>query len=346
MKSAQILQFSYDPHTAVEFPLDLEKLFPKGHTLAIEVGCGNGEFLVEWAKINQDWNFVGVELSIASAERFMTRVFKNGLQNVIFVRDDARFVLRELIPDESVKQVMLNFPDPWPKEKHKSRRIIDTRFVQTLSVILEKDGLFDLFTDQQWYAQDAEKIFEESEAFTVSNIQRNPQRITSTKYERKWKEQFRHIYHLRVIKKKKLHIKRILENRSMPHFIGKKKLKSEFIQRLQELEKIEKTKVFKVKEIFEKQDEQAFLLRIVTVDEDYLQTFFILVASHEQGFIVKLDQGFQPYRVLCITYQISGVNLMLQIIFQLTLLDHSGKFFACKLLSNNCNICPVNNGGM
>jgi len=37
---------------------------------------------------------------------------------------------------------------------------------------------------------------------------------------------------------------------------------------------------------------------------------------------------------------------MLQIIFQLTLYDHSGKFFACKLLSNNCNFCPVNNRGM
>jgi len=311
MKSVQILQFSYDPHTAGEFPLDLEKLFPKGHTLAVEVGCGNGEFLVEWAKINQDWNFVGVELSIASAERFMTRVFKNGLQNVIFVRDDARFVLRELFPNESVKQVMLNFPDPWPKEKHRSRRIIDTRFVQTLSVILEKDGLFDLFTDQQWYAQDAEKIFKESEVFSVLNIQRNPQRITSTKYERKWKEQFRHIYHLRAIKKKKLHIKRVLENSSMPHFIGKKKLKSEFIQQLKGLEKIEKTKVFKVKEIFEKKDDQAFLLRTVTVDEDYLQTFFILVASHEQGFIVKLDQGFQPYRTPAVKWAVEVIGKIL-----------------------------------
>ncbi|UCF63834.1 MAG: tRNA (guanosine(46)-N7)-methyltransferase TrmB [bacterium] len=311
MKSVRILQYSFDPHSSGEFPLNLAELFPKGHALAVEVGCGNGEFLVEWAKTKKEWNFVGVELSIASAERFLTRVFQHELHNVIFVRDDARFILRELFPDESVKQVMLNFPDPWPKEKHKSRRIIDPRFVQTLSAVLEYDGLFDLFTDQQWYAQDAEHLFKASGAFAVSNIQQDPERITSTKYERKWKEQFRQIYHLQAIKKKRLQIKRILEESIMPHFIGKKQLKPALIRGLKGLEKIDKTRVFKVKEIFEKQDEQTFLLRTVAVDEDYLQTFFILVASHEQGFIVKLDQGFQPYRTPAVKWAVEVIGKML-----------------------------------
>ena len=308
MKSARILQFTFDPHMSREFPLRIPKLFRKNQALAIEVGCGNGEFLVEWAKTNRDWNFLGVELSIASGERLLTRVLHTGLQNVLFVRDDARFVLRELIPDESVRHVVVNFPDPWPKEKHKARRLIDIRFVETLSAILENDGLFDLFTDQSWYAEEAQSVFKKSGAFTVLDIQLDPQRITSTKYERKWKEQSRRVYHLRTIKKKKLPIKRILENIDMPHFIGDKELKSNVVKNLQGLEKNENGKVFKIKEIFQKPNEQAFLLRTVTVDEDYLQTFFILVAAHERGFIVKLDQGFQPYRTPAVKWAVEVIG--------------------------------------
>ena len=311
MKDIQIFQSHYDPHLSPNFPLNWGRIFKRRASLVVEVGCGNGEFLVEWAKSRPDWNFVGIELSLASGERLLSRIYQNGLQNVRLLRDDARFILRELFANESVAQVMLNFPDPWPKEKHKARRLIDRGFVQTLGTILEKQGIFDLFTDQKWYAEEAKGVFEESNAFKISSIKQNPQRSSSTKYERKWKELFRQIYHVQAVKYKNLAVRRIVENIDMPHYFVHKQVSSKQIYLLDGLERSENNKVFKVKEIFERPDHQVFLFRIITVDEGYMQTFFMLAAPHERGYIIKIDTGFQPYRTPAVKWAVAEIGRLL-----------------------------------
>ncbi|MCK4894913.1 MAG: tRNA (guanosine(46)-N7)-methyltransferase TrmB [Calditrichia bacterium] len=311
MKNTRILEFDYDPHQSLNFPLNWDEIFKRKASLAVEVGCGNGEFLVEWAKSRPDWNFVGVELSLSCGERLLSRIHQNRLQNVRLIRDDARFVLRELFAKESVAQVMLNFPDPWPKEKHKSRRLIEREFVQTLGTILEKHGIFELFTDQKWYAEKALMVFRESRAFKISGIIDNPERCTSTKYERKWKELFRQIYYVQAENQKKLDVKRIVENLDMPHYFVDKKVSSKQIYLLNGLECSEENRVFKVKEIFERPAHNVFLFRIVAVDDGYMQTFFILVAPHGKGFIIKIDTGFQPYRTPAVKWAVEEIGRLL-----------------------------------
>ena len=313
MRNARILKFDYDPRQSLNFPLNWDEVFNRKTSLAVEVGCGNGEFLVEWAKSCPDWNFIGIELSLASGERLLSRVDQNQLQNVRLIRDDARFVLRELFPNEGVAQVILNYPDPWPKEKHKSRRLIDLGFVENLSMILAKDGIFDLFTDQKWYAEEAVMVFRDSGAFKISNIRYNPERNTSTKYERKWKELQRHIYHFRAKKQKFFDVRRILENMDMPHYFVERQISSEQVYKLNDLQRSEDKRVFKVKEIFEKSDQHVFLIRMVAIDEGYLQKFFILVAPHERGFIVKIDTGFQPYRTPAVKWAVEEIGRLLTV---------------------------------
>jgi tRNA (guanine-N7-)-methyltransferase len=311
MKNTRILKFDFDPHLSAEIPLNWEKIFHRSSSLAVEVGCGNGEFLVEWAKSRPDWNFVGIELSLSSGERLLSRIDQNRIQNVRLIRDDARFVLRELFSRGSVAQLIMNFPDPWPKEKHKGRRLIDPEFVQTLGTILKKEGIFELFTDQKWYAEEAIKVFDKSGAFDTSDLTLNPKRNVSTKYERKWKKMFRQIYHVYALKKKNLDSKRILENTEMPHYFVAQKITSERVYQLIGLERSEEDRVFKIKEIFEKPGHNVFLFRIVAVDDDYKQSFFILVAPHEKGFIVKIDIGFQPYRTPAVKWAVEEIGRLL-----------------------------------
>jgi tRNA (guanine-N7-)-methyltransferase len=311
MNNTRILKFEYDPHRSPDFPIKWDEVFKRQAPLAVEIGCGNGEFLVEWAKSKPVWNFVGIELSLASGERLLSRIFQDSLQNVRLIRDDARFILRELFARDSVNHVMLNFPDPWPKVKHKNRRLIDRNFVRTLGAILEIHGIFDLFTDQKWYAEEAVIVLRESKAFNISDIKENPERSTSTKYERKWKELFRQIFHVRAEKFKKLDSKPIMENLDMPHYLGEGNVPSKQIHSLSGLKRFVENRVFKVKEIFEKPDHQVFLIRLVTVDEDYRQTFFLLVAPHEKGFIIKIDTGFQPYRTPAVKWAVQEIGRLL-----------------------------------
>ena len=105
-----MLKYDYDPRQSPIFPVNWDEIFNRRTSLAVEVGCGNGEFLVEWAKARPDWDFVGIELSLASGERLLSRVDQNQLQNVRLIRDDARFILRELFTNESVAGNFTTFP--------------------------------------------------------------------------------------------------------------------------------------------------------------------------------------------------------------------------------------------
>ncbi len=307
MKDVSVLKYEINPRQNRKYPVAWENWFHNQAPLGVEIGCGNGEFLVEWARHQPQWNYVGIELSLASGERIQSRISQYGLSNVRFIRDDARFVLRELFPESSVHQILMNFPDPWPKEKHKERRMINTHFIGTLSGVLVSGGIFELFSDQKWYVNEARENIVTTGLFESSEIAENESRPVSTKYERKWRGLHRRIYQLRVIKRTGVPLQRILEDGDMPHYFVNREINPGDVLTLRGLERSEQTKRFKVKEIFFSPDGKTYLLRTVTVDKEYLQNFFIVVARHELGFIVKVDVGFQPYRTPAVKMAIKAI---------------------------------------
>ncbi len=296
MKRYQFLKQEVRGREFTHYPLPWEEIFGRKAPLAVEIGCGNGEFLCAWAEANPQWNFVGVELSLESTERILKRVLQMNLPNVRVIRDDARFVLREFFPENSVEQVVMNFPDPWPKERHRHRRVVIPSFVQTLAAVLVPEGVYELVTDQQWYAEEAATMFRENGCFRVEPLVRNPHRPVSTKYERKWRAEGRSVYQLRAVKIKSATIKRLLENSEMPHVIVEKAIEEEKIFGLKDYLRKEADWLFTIKEVFFNPENRTYLLRTVASDGDYQQSFFILVSPHPRGYIVKIDPVFQPYR--------------------------------------------------
>lgn len=312
MKNSDILKYEVNPREIDRYPVNWEKIFSRAAPLAVEVGCGNGEFLVNWARSYPDWNFLGIELSLASGERIQSRIFSQQLENIRILRDDARFVLPELFADQSISQVVMNFPDPWPKERHRDRRLITPSFIEILGAVLTLDGLFELYTDQEWYAGKARELFGSSYLFTAREVEINPQRTVSTKYERKWREQNRPIYRIQAKKCRNGQIKRLLENTIMPHVYLQCEVTPHQIAALKGVIRIQDDQVCKIKEVFSSPEDQAYLLRTVTSDRDYVQNFFILVARHDQGYIVKIDSGYQPYRTPAVKMAVQEVGRLLQ----------------------------------
>jgi tRNA (guanine-N7-)-methyltransferase len=311
MSDPRYLQYEINPRTHNQFPLNWQEIFDALFPLGVEIGCGNGEFLVKWAGSKPDWNFIGLELSLASCERSQMRIFREGLKNVKLIRDDARFVLREFFPENCIRHMVMNFPDPWPKDKHKERRIFYGGFDTIVAMVLEEGGVFEIFTDQEWYAKEARKVFGEKSIFRIDPIEKEPRRPVSTKYERKWREERRTIFHFRAVKIKHFQVKRIIEGAEMPHFYIEKNIKSLKIEKLVGYEMKRDRQVFKIKEIFKKKDRNAYLLRTVAVDDDYMQNFFLLAAVHEKGTIIKIDIGFQPYRTPAVKMAVEEVGKLL-----------------------------------
>lgn len=140
------------PWQKLDWPIDWDGVFGRSGELVVEIGFGNGQFLVDLAQAHPDKNFVGIERAWASVVRVFKRLETLNLTNVRVLEADAAFAMRQLFGPKSLQKVFINFPDPWHKERHHSRRLVQGPFVRTLAERLVADGSVMIATDQVEYA--------------------------------------------------------------------------------------------------------------------------------------------------------------------------------------------------
>jgi tRNA (guanine-N7-)-methyltransferase len=133
------------------------ELLPSGWTgpgappLEFDVGCHKGLFLVEMARLHPGRNFLGIERQGERVEKTQKKIRLLGLSNAAVVRADGLEALKSIPPD-SVDCIHVLFPDPWPKRRHSSRRLVQAGFLDRCLAILKPGGLLRLVTDDQNYA--------------------------------------------------------------------------------------------------------------------------------------------------------------------------------------------------
>ncbi|MDI3260800.1 MAG: tRNA (guanosine(46)-N7)-methyltransferase TrmB [Sinobacteraceae bacterium] len=128
-------------------------VFGRAAPLVLEIGFGNGETLVARAKAEPDKNFLGVEVHRPGVGRLLLSAEALGLENLRTVCHDAAEVLRAALPEASLDEVLIYFPDPWPKKRHHKRRLIQPEFARLLASRLKPDGVLRLATDWADYAE-------------------------------------------------------------------------------------------------------------------------------------------------------------------------------------------------
>ena len=130
-------------------PLDPAALFPESPLapLEIDLGCGDGAFLLTMARQHPDRNFLGTERLLGRVRRTCRGAAEAGLCNVRVVRLESHYFLRYLLPEASVTTLHLMFPDPWPKRRHHHRRLVQTNFLDAAHVALRPGGELRLTTD-------------------------------------------------------------------------------------------------------------------------------------------------------------------------------------------------------
>ncbi len=143
------------PRFGVEYapaPLDLDALFGRTAPCILEVGFGNGETLVELATRRPEADFIGIEVHPPGVGRCLLGIESRALTNVRVVAHDAVEVLAQMIPDGSLDELLLYFPDPWPKKRHHKRRIVQPGFAALVARKLVPGGAWRLATDWAPYA--------------------------------------------------------------------------------------------------------------------------------------------------------------------------------------------------
>jgi tRNA (guanine-N7-)-methyltransferase len=135
-----------------EEPLALTALFGREAPCTLEIGFGNGANLVALARAHPQRHYLGVEVHRPGVGRLLLALEQEALTNVRVVCHDAVEVLDRQIAPGSLAEVLILFPDPWPKKRHHKRRLIQPAFIALAERALAAGGVLRLATDWQPYA--------------------------------------------------------------------------------------------------------------------------------------------------------------------------------------------------
>jgi tRNA (guanine-N7-)-methyltransferase len=142
--------------------LDPSTLFPGKSRFSIEIGYGGGEHLAREALRHPDTGYIGCEVFSGGVAKMVEAIATENIDNVRLFTDDALKLLLEL-PDASLDEAFLLYPDPWPKTRHHKRRFVSPTTLGELARVLKPGSPFYFATDIEDYAN-----------WTLAHIVRTP----------------------------------------------------------------------------------------------------------------------------------------------------------------------------
>jgi len=178
--------------------LEPESLFEtKGEKLVLEIGCGKGAFLCQYAFNFPKNCILGVEWDAYCSNSTAKKIAKMGLKNAAVMRGDLFYFLKDLMPAGSIDEVHIYFPDPWPKRRHHKKRLaLREGFLEQIHRVLKPGKrLFHWATDHEEYNTLALKAFRNfPNAKILQENNAEPTHGIETGFEKKYKREGRKIY--------------------------------------------------------------------------------------------------------------------------------------------------------
>ncbi len=175
------------------------RVFNNENDIYIEIGMGKGDFLISEALMNPNINYIGIEKYESVLLRATQKVNEMDLNNIRFICMDA-LVIDEVFKKE-VSKIYLNFSDPWPKNKHGSRRLTNPIFLNKFKKIVKDKLIIEMKTDNDNLFNYSINEFKKMN-FKFDNIDRdyanNEKNLSKTEYEKKFIKQNKNINYLKV----------------------------------------------------------------------------------------------------------------------------------------------------
>ncbi|MBC8126170.1 MAG: tRNA (guanosine(46)-N7)-methyltransferase TrmB [Gloeobacteraceae cyanobacterium ES-bin-144] len=133
--------------------LERSEICNTGRPLEIDLGCGDGSFLLEMARQYPDRDFLGVERLLGRVRKVCKKITRERIDNARVLRLESRYVTEWLLPECAVSRLHLLCPDPWPKLRHHRRRLVQPEFLTAVRRALVPGGEFLFMTDHEEYFQ-------------------------------------------------------------------------------------------------------------------------------------------------------------------------------------------------
>ena len=145
-----------------------KEYFENNHPIHLELGCGKGQFISELASENLDINYIAIDLvdaMLGLAKRNVEAKYKEkniDPQNIVLTRFDIERILLILEEQDQIERIYINFCNPWPKGKHRKKRLTHTRQLEKYRVFLKDNGEIYFKTDDDDLFHSSLLYFEEA----------------------------------------------------------------------------------------------------------------------------------------------------------------------------------------
>ena len=168
---------------------DFSKHFDKCY---LEIGFGNAENIIFQAINNPSYLFIGSEVYMSGIGTLVSSIKENNINNIKIFSDDIRLLLDQS-PKKVFDSVIIICPDPWPKEKHHKRRLINKSFLEMVHDFMKDDSNIYISTDWENYAESISELFVKNKLFKSSSI-KSFQKDSLSKFERRGKDEGRELF--------------------------------------------------------------------------------------------------------------------------------------------------------
>ncbi|HUV07361.1 MAG TPA: methyltransferase domain-containing protein [Spirochaetia bacterium] len=182
-------------------PEDLEQILSSSgnrYPIEVEIGCGNGHFLTEYGSRNRNHVFIGIDLKKSRCEKSAKKATLLGLHNVHIVCGKAEEILGRL-PESSIAAFHIYFPDPWPKNRHRRRRLFRMPNLHTLYQRLKPGGELRFSTDFFDYYLQAKLLVLLYPGLDYDDSP-PPQEVYTSLFSRRFENQGKSIYFISAVK--------------------------------------------------------------------------------------------------------------------------------------------------
>lgn len=181
---------------------DLRETFDGDAPLVVEIGFGNGQALAWMADNEPDRHFVGIEVHEPGVGRLLLSLASGERQNVRVAMRDAVEVMQHQTAPDSLDEVRIYFPDPWPKKRHHKRRLIQPPFISLLAGRLRPGGRLHMATDWAPYAERMLEALQACPAFENQGdpFVARPRWRPETHFERRGQRKGHTIYDILVVR--------------------------------------------------------------------------------------------------------------------------------------------------
>lgn len=141
------------PAKRLAMPHDWPAEFGRIAPLALEIGCGTGHFILQLATQQPQTDFLAIDIYNKGCLKTCSKLDAAGLANVRVLRIEARELLLNTIPADTLQAIYVNCPDPWPKQRHRERRLVNGDFLELVLRRLSPNGDFFFSSDCRDYTE-------------------------------------------------------------------------------------------------------------------------------------------------------------------------------------------------